>query len=71
MKGLMVAVITAFALLAAVLGIPRSHSVPAVGRTDLASSSTLQELQGARSAAKLPAEDFDDRSLVFPRETTR
>ncbi|MGY4311946.1 hypothetical protein [Bradyrhizobium sp. JR3.5] len=71
MKGLMVAVITAFALLTAVLGIPRSHSVPAVGRADLASSSTLQELQGARSAAKLPAEDFDDRSLVFPRETTR
>jgi len=71
MKGLMVAVITAFALLTAVLGIPRSHSVPAVGRAGLASSSTLQELQGARSAAKLPAEDFDDRSLVFPRETTR
>ena len=71
MKGLMVAVITAFALLTAVLGFPRSHSVSAVGRTDLASSSTLQELQGARGAAKLPAEDFDDRSLVFPRETTR
>ncbi|WP_298376921.1 hypothetical protein [uncultured Bradyrhizobium sp.] len=71
MKGLMVAVITAFALLTAVLGFPRSHSVSAVGRADLASSSTLQELQGARGAAKLPAEDFDDRSLVFPRETTR
>lgn len=71
MKGLMVAVITAFALLTAVLGFTRSHSVSAVGRADLASSSTLQELQGARGAAKLPAEDFDDRSLVFPRETTR
>ncbi|WP_375788700.1 hypothetical protein ACE10Z_15565 [Bradyrhizobium sp. Pha-3] len=71
MKGLMVAVITAFALLTAVLGFPRSHSVSAVGRADLASSATLQELQGARGAAKLPAEDFDDRSLVFPRETTR
>ena len=71
MKGLMVAVITAFALLTAVLGFPRSHSVSAVGRADLASSSTLQELQGARGAAKLPAEDFDDWSLVFPRETTR
>ena len=71
MKGLMVAVITAFALLTAVLGFPRSHSVSAVGRADSASSSTLQELQGARGAAKLPAEDFDDRSLVFPRETTR
>ena len=70
MKGLVVAVITAFALLTAVLGIPRSHSVSAVGRADLASGS-MQELQGARGAAKLPAEDFDDRSLVFPRETTR
>ena len=70
MKGLVVAVIAAFALLTAVLGIPRSHSVSAVGRADLASGS-MQELQGARSAAKLPVEDFDDRSLVFPRETTR
>ncbi|MGF6308552.1 hypothetical protein ABIB82_002189 [Bradyrhizobium sp. i1.8.4] len=71
MKGLVVAVVTTFALLIAVLVIPRSHSVSAVGRADMASSATLQELQGARSAAKLPAEDFDDRSLVFPRETTR
>lgn len=71
MKGLMVAAVTALAFLTVVLGIPRSHSVSAVGRADIASSSTLQELQGARGAAKLPAEDFDDRSLIFPRETTR
>ncbi|UGY13500.1 hypothetical protein [Bradyrhizobium septentrionale] len=69
MKGLMVAAFTVFALVTVVLGIPRSHSVSSVGRADMASSSTLHELQGG--AAKLPAEDFDDRSLVFPRETTR
>ncbi|WP_342722693.1 hypothetical protein AAFG07_26085 [Bradyrhizobium sp. B097] len=71
MKGLVVAAVMVFAFVIVVLGIPRSHSVPTVGQAGTASSSILQELQGARGGAKLPAEDFDDRSLVFPRETTR
>jgi hypothetical protein len=48
-------------LLAAVTSIPRSHSGSTIGRA-------LQDMQTAR-AAKLPAEDFDDRSLVLPRES--
>lgn len=71
MKGLVVTAVTVFALLAAMHSIPRSHVVSSVGRAGTATGSTLQDLQGARNAGKLPAEDFDDRSLVFPRETTR
>jgi hypothetical protein len=55
-------------LLAAVTSIPRSHSGSTVGRAATSSTSTLQDMQTAR-AAKLPTEDFDDRSLVFPRES--
>ena len=71
MKSLVMAAVTVFALVAAILGIPRSHVVSSVGRAETSSGSTLQDLQGARGAGKLPAEDFDDRSLVFPRETVR
>ena len=63
--------IAAVGLLAAVTGIPRSHSDSTIGRAGNASTSTLQDMQAARSADKLPAEDFDDRSLVFPRESKR
>jgi len=63
--------IAAVGLLAAVTGIPRSHSGLTIGRAGTAGMSTLQDMQSGRSANKLPAEDFDDRSLVFPRETKR
>jgi hypothetical protein len=72
MKPLIIVVfIAAAALLAAVTGIPRSHSGSTIGRAGTPSTSTLQDMQGARAADKLPAEDFDDRSLVFPRESKR
>jgi hypothetical protein len=58
--------VAAVGLLAAVTSI-RSHSGSTIGRAGTASTSTLQDMQSARTA-KLPAEDFDDRSLVFPRE---
>jgi hypothetical protein len=32
---------------------------------------TMQELHGSANVDKLPAEDFEDRSLVFARETKR
>jgi hypothetical protein len=59
--------IAAVGLIAAVTGISRSHSGSTVGRAGTAGTSTLQDMQTAR-AAKLPTEDFDDRSLVFSRE---
>jgi hypothetical protein len=61
--------IAAVGLLAAVTGILQSGS--RVGRAGTASTLTLQDMQSGRSADKLPAEDFDDRSLVFPRESKR
>jgi hypothetical protein len=70
MKPLIIIFIAAVGLLAAVTGIPRSHSGSTIGRAGTASTPTLQDMQTAR-AAKLPAEDFDDRSLVFPRESKR
>ena len=63
--------IAAVGLLAAVTGIPRSHSISTIGRAGTGGALTLQDMQSARSAAKLPVDDFDDRSLVFPRESKR
>ena len=63
--------ITAVGLLAAVTGIPRSHSISTIGLAGTDGASTVQDMQSGRSADKLPADDFDDRSLVFPRETKR
>jgi hypothetical protein len=72
MKPLIIIVfIAAVGLLAAVTGISRSHSISTVGRAGASSTLTLQDMQSGRSADKLPADDFDDRSLVFPRESKR
>ena len=60
--------IAAVGLLAAVSSNPQSHSGSTIGRAGTTSTSTLRDMQSAR-AAKLPVEDFDDRSLVFPRES--
>lgn len=72
MKPLMIVFfITAVGLLAAVTGNPRSHSISTIGRAGSGGASTLQDMQSGQSADKLPVDDFDDRSLVFPRETKR
>jgi len=68
---IIVSFIAAVGLLAAVTGIPRSHSGSTIGRAGTTSTSTLRDMQSGRSADKLPVEDFDDRSLVFPRESKR
>jgi hypothetical protein len=61
--------IVAIGLLAAV--IPRSHSISTIGRAGTSNSPTLHDMQSNRGADKLPVDDFDDRSLVFPRESNR
>ncbi|OKO76262.1 hypothetical protein [Bradyrhizobium sp. NAS96.2] len=61
----------AVGLLAALTGIPRSHSGWTTGRSGTASTSILHDMQSARSMDNLPAEDFEDRSLVYPRENKR
>ncbi|MCC8977374.1 hypothetical protein [Bradyrhizobium acaciae] len=72
MKLLIVASFTAaVGLLAALTGISRSHSDLTTGHAGTASTSILHDMQSARSMDSLPAEDFEDRSLVYPRETRR
>jgi hypothetical protein len=70
MKLLIASVIAAVGLLVAVNSIQRSHSVSTIGRAGMGSMSTLQEMQSVRGD-KLPVEDFEDRSLVYPTETKR
>ena len=72
MKPLIIVVsIAAFGLFAAVTGISRSHSISTTGGAGTGGALTLQDMQSGRSADKLPVDDFDDRSLVFPRESKR
>jgi hypothetical protein len=69
MKPLIISVIAVVGLVVAVTSIPRSHSVSTIGLAGTGSRS-LQDMQSARGG-KLPVEDFEDRSLVYPRETKR
>jgi hypothetical protein len=66
-KALIISALIAAALLAGVTGIRRSHSPSTNDAT--AAMPTIQELQSIARADKLAIEDFDDRSLVYPRET--
>ena len=70
MKILIISAIAAVALLAAATEILRSHSPSTIGYAGQRSGSTLQEMQRG-AGDKLPAEDFEDHSLVFPREAKR
>jgi hypothetical protein len=71
MKILIISAIAAVALFAAVNGVLRSHSLSTIGSAGKRSGSTVQDMQGDRSIDQLPVEDFEDRSLVFPREARR
>lgn len=63
--------IAAVGLLAATTTIPRSHSISTIGRAGTSSTVALRDMQSGRSTDKLPVDEFDDRSLVFPRESKR
>jgi hypothetical protein len=69
MKILMISALAVAALLAGTAGILRSHLHPT--NVGTAVMPTMQELHGSAHIDKLPAEDFEDRSLVHPRETVR
>ena len=64
MKILMISAAVAFALVG-IAGILRSNSPINVGTAGMP---TMQELHSCANVDKLPAEDFEDRSLVFSRE---
>ena len=69
MKILIVSVVTAAALLAIAANFPPSHLPSTTGRAGTSGTLALQDMQSAPSVDKIPIEDFQDGSLVFPRET--
>lgn len=69
MTRLMISAIASVALLAAATSMLQSHSLPTNGGVRTAGMPTVQELQTAAGAERLPVQDFEDRSLVYPRET--
>jgi hypothetical protein len=67
MKILMVSALAIAASFAGTAGILRSHSHTAdVGTVGMP---TMQELHLSANVDNLPTEDFEDRSLIFSRET--
>jgi hypothetical protein len=69
MKLLMISAFAAVALLAAATTTLRSRSPSTDGPVGTAGMPSLQELQSATDANKLPTEDFDDQSLVYSTGT--
>jgi len=67
MKYRSIALIAAAAVLAATTGIIRSQAVSTSEHIAPVGHSTLQEVQSV-AHRNLPVEDFEDGSLVFPRE---
>ena len=66
MKRLMLSGMVSLALLAIATGAMRLHSRP-ISATAAGTQPSLM----AASPGILPVQDFDDRSLVFPRETSK
>lgn len=69
MKRLMLCGLIAVASLVVATSLPRSHIWPTGGTVGAARLAGMQASQAGAQADKLPVQDFEDRSLVFPRET--
>lgn len=69
MTRLMISAMASVALLAAATSMLQSRSFPTNGAVGTAGMPTVQELQSAAGVEKLPVQEFEDRSLVYPRET--
>lgn len=69
MKRLIVCGLIAIASLVAATPMMQSYKWPIVGTVGAARIAGVQESRSGGQADKLPVQDFDDRSLVFPRET--
>ena len=65
MKRLVISAFTAVALLAAATTMLRSHSPSSDRVAEAVGMPTLQQLQSSADAKKLPAEEFEDQSLVY------
>lgn len=71
MKRLMLSGLIFAALIAVATGAMRSHSRSVGGAVAGAGTQSPLGIAGSTPTSSLPVEDFDDRSLVFPRETGR
>ena len=69
MKRLMIAAFAVVALIAAATTMLWSHSTKPSAAT--AAMPALQELHTAAGVNKLPIEEFEDQSLVYPTVTKR
>ncbi len=65
MKRLMISALAAVALLAAATNMLRSHSPSTDRLVGGAGMPTLQQLQNSAHVRELPAEEFEDQSLVY------
>jgi hypothetical protein len=70
MKQLFILGLVSITLFAAAIGVLKSHPSPSSSTVGRAPASKSQQF-GSVAHANLPVEDFEDRSLVFPRETKR
>ena len=69
MKRLMIGAFAAVALVVAASAMLRSHSTELSAGT--AGMPSLHELHTAAGVNKLPGDDFEDMSLVYPTKTKR
>ena len=69
MKLLVISALAAVTLLAGATGMLRTHTGATHVKT--AGMPLMRDMQSAAGGDRLPVEDFDDRSLVFPREMKR
>jgi hypothetical protein len=67
MKRLMISTFAAFVLIAAATTILRSHTYTTGHPVASAGMAPLNELHNAAGVNKLPTQDFQDMSLVYPR----
>lgn len=70
MMRLIVLAFVAVALFAATT-VLRSHSISGNEAAQTAMMPSTQELQHATDTSKLPVEEFEDRSLVYPNRPSR
>ena len=68
MKRLMIGAFAAVALFAAATMLQSRSTEPSAGTAGMP---TLQELHTAAGVNKLPIEEFEDMSLVYPTKTKR
>lgn len=69
MKRLIVSGLIAVTSLAAAATMWQPSTWSIIGTGGAAPTPLAQESQSWSAASRLPVQDFDDRSLVFPRET--